>query len=555
MSYEVEEILDLEQAKHKPDTGNEGPIDVNIKIVGELIESSINLFNRSNNVTVVSNVTEVVKESTSHRNVFESELIIPLYVIIFVLSVVGNCAVLLTLFKNKRMRTVTNVYLVNLAVSDLLLGVFCMPFTLVGQVLRTFIFGSIMCKLIPYFQAVSVSVAVWTLVAISLERYFAICRPLKSRRWQTQFHAVKMILIVWVVSLSWSSPILVVSSLLAMKKGYKCREHWPSKLGEQVFNIVLNIMMLLIPLLIMCVAYSLIMSKLWRGLRREMEHSNSCQRQMLDRAYSSPTINELMAKNNNSTTESNNLIPLRQFRNRLPKFIRSNVNKNGTAANNKPKDCIVQINTPPGRVSNNGYSHTVGSGNKLIRTGSLNQVNRGYSSEEEPTPIVQETRVNEDTYKFSRKTVRSNNMDKSIVAKKKVITMLFVMVTEFFICWAPLHFINTWYLFDPETVYKYIGSTGVSLVQLLAYISSCCNPITYCFMNRKFRQAFLSLFQTSRCCCVKNPQVEKTCPRNGIIKLPHIQSDASCNDSTIYVRRPSNPGRSELVELEAEERV
>lgn len=38
------------------------------------------------------------------------------------------------------------------AISDLLLGVFCMPFTLVGQVLRKFIFGSIMCKLIPYFQ-------------------------------------------------------------------------------------------------------------------------------------------------------------------------------------------------------------------------------------------------------------------------------------------------------------------------------------------------------------------------------------------------------------------
>lgn len=38
------------------------------------------------------------------------------------------------------------------AVSDLLLGVFCMPFTLVGQVLRNFIFGLTMCKLIPYFQ-------------------------------------------------------------------------------------------------------------------------------------------------------------------------------------------------------------------------------------------------------------------------------------------------------------------------------------------------------------------------------------------------------------------
>jgi hypothetical protein len=65
--------------------------------------------------------------------------------------------------------------------------------------------------------AVSVSVGVWTLVAISLERYFAICRPLKSRRWQTQFHAYKMIVVVWLASLIWNSPILVVSRLQAIK--------------------------------------------------------------------------------------------------------------------------------------------------------------------------------------------------------------------------------------------------------------------------------------------------------------------------------------------------
>jgi hypothetical protein len=81
----------------------------------------------------------------------------------------------------------------------------------------------------------------------------------------------------------------------------------------------------------------------------------------------------------------------------------------------------------------------------------------------------------------------------------QVIRMLFVVVAEFFICWAPLHVLNTWYTFSPEAVYNTVGSTGVSLVQLLAYISSCCNPITYCFMNRKFRQAFLGVFDCYKC--------------------------------------------------------
>lgn len=58
----------------------------------------------------------IVPKSTS--SVFESGLIIPLYVAIFILSVVGNSLVAITLAQNKRMRTVTNVYLLNLVSNE-----------------------------------------------------------------------------------------------------------------------------------------------------------------------------------------------------------------------------------------------------------------------------------------------------------------------------------------------------------------------------------------------------------------------------------------------------
>lgn len=74
------------------------------------------------------------------------------YVIIFIIAFAGNLLVVLTLTCSRRMRTVTNTFLINLAISDLLLGIFCMPFTLYGSITRNFIFGSVMCKMIPYFQ-------------------------------------------------------------------------------------------------------------------------------------------------------------------------------------------------------------------------------------------------------------------------------------------------------------------------------------------------------------------------------------------------------------------
>lgn len=122
------------------------------------------------------------------------------------------------------------------------------------------------------------SVAVWTLVAISLERYFAICRPLSSRRWQTQFHAYKMIGLVWLLSFLSNSPLLFVQQLQPLRGDTaKCREVWPTNTSERTYVIFLDIALLVLPLLSMGLAYSLIVSKLWRGLRREMRHS-SCQK-------------------------------------------------------------------------------------------------------------------------------------------------------------------------------------------------------------------------------------------------------------------------------------
>lgn len=97
----------------------------------------------------------------------------------------------------------------------------------------------------------------------------------------------------------------------------------------------------------------------------------------------------------------------------------------------------------------------------------------------------------------NQRTPHRTNTEKSLQNKKRVIQMLFVVVLEFFICWTPLYVINTIALFDQKWVYQTLGYTAISYCQLLAYSSSCCNPITYCFMNRGFRKACLNLF---RCC-------------------------------------------------------
>ncbi|XP_050039647.1 cholecystokinin receptor type A-like [Dermacentor andersoni] len=384
-------------------------------------------------VAVFTEFPDGVENSTSHPDSISAvdglpdaaDLIVRvcLYAVIFVFAVVGNVLVLVTLVQNKRMRTVTNVFLVNLAVSDLLLGVFCMPFTLIGSILRNFVFGELMCKFIPYLQAVSVSVSVWTLVSISLERFFAIVRPLQSRRWQTVSHAYRVIAVVWALSLVHVAPIAVLSQLIPTRTAgrQKCRELWHSDEAEKGFNLYLDSVLLVLPLLIMIVVYAIITRTLCVGIRLE----------------------------NRSVALG---IPMKSA-------VREN--DNGSSA------CSDSA-TPTGREEAS-FAMTTASTNK------------GSKFSRSANGVRCQTLL-----------VRGCNPERAQASMVRVIRMLFVVVVEFFVCWTPLYVVHTWSLYDPDTVYDWLGSAGVSVVHLLAYASSCSNPITYCFMHQKFRQGFLT---------------------------------------------------------------
>lgn len=82
-------------------------------------------------------------------------LVVTSYAIIFLLSIVGNILVVITLAVHKRMQTVTNILLLNLAISDLMMGIMCMPTSLIAYILRNFIFGEFLCFLQLYAQCES----------------------------------------------------------------------------------------------------------------------------------------------------------------------------------------------------------------------------------------------------------------------------------------------------------------------------------------------------------------------------------------------------------------
>ena len=93
-----------------------------------------------------------------------------LYVLIMLMSVVGNLFVVIVITKNKKMRTVTNLFLVSLAVSDMLIASLNMPFQLMFYVQNEWTLGDFLCKFVRYLQGVFIVASILTLTGIAIDR-------------------------------------------------------------------------------------------------------------------------------------------------------------------------------------------------------------------------------------------------------------------------------------------------------------------------------------------------------------------------------------------------
>lgn len=158
-----------------------------------------------------------------------------MYCLSFIMGFIGNLMSLrvLTSRRSRRLAGVsaTRSLLVNLAVCDLAVVCVCMPITLGNQIYTAWVYGDLLCRAVPFTQAISVSASVLTLTVISVNRYYSVRSPLKARSMFTRRRILATVAVVWTVSSMMCAPIAVMNRRREISFEtftiMVCQEEWP----------------------------------------------------------------------------------------------------------------------------------------------------------------------------------------------------------------------------------------------------------------------------------------------------------------------------------------
>ncbi|XP_019400413.1 PREDICTED: somatostatin receptor type 3 isoform X1 [Crocodylus porosus] len=197
-----------------------------------------------------------------------SGVLVPLvYLIVCVVGLVGNSLVIYVVLCHSVSESVTNVYILNLALADelFMLG---LPFLAAQNALSYWPFGSFMCRLVMAVDAINQFTSIFCLTVMSVDRYLAVVHPGKSSKWRTARVAKVVSTTVWVLSSVVVLPVVVFSDVpLGMST---CHIQWPEpasvwKAGFIIYTAALGFFG---PLLVICLCYLLIVIKIRSSGRR-----------------------------------------------------------------------------------------------------------------------------------------------------------------------------------------------------------------------------------------------------------------------------------------------
>uniref|UniRef100_A0A8D2JF50 Histamine H2 receptor n=1 Tax=Sciurus vulgaris TaxID=55149 RepID=A0A8D2JF50_SCIVU len=194
--------------------------------------------------------------------------------VLILITVAGNVVVCLAVGLNRRLRSLTNCFIVSLAVTDLLLGLLVLPFSAIYQLSCRWSFGRVFCDIYTSLDVMLCTASILNLFMISLDRYCAVTDPLRYPVLVTPARVAVSLVFIWVIS--------ITLSFLSIHLGWNSRGETKGNgtarrcqvQVNEVYGLVDGLVTFYLPLLIMCVTYYRIF-KIAREQARRINHMSS----------------------------------------------------------------------------------------------------------------------------------------------------------------------------------------------------------------------------------------------------------------------------------------
>lgn len=125
-----------------------------------------------------------------------------LFLLLDLTALVGNIMVVCyVMHRNPRLRTPTNIYILSLAITDLMIAVLVLPLTVGAHINSGWSFGTVVCRMQGYFLPVLLQISVYMMALAALNRYLCIVHSNLYRTYFTKRRTIFSIVAVWILTI------------------------------------------------------------------------------------------------------------------------------------------------------------------------------------------------------------------------------------------------------------------------------------------------------------------------------------------------------------------
>ncbi|OTF76849.1 neuropeptide FF receptor 1-like protein, partial [Euroglyphus maynei] len=148
-----------------------------------------------------NNNTNTNETSLEALDEYYQIFLIILYSFTACFAFISNLLTIIVIWKGKRCSRDLRKFLINLSVADLLMAIFTIPFTYTNYMLGRWIFFPSLCSIVNFAQLTTITVSIYTLIAIAIDRYMAIVHPLKKSKSWFKRHRTLIVILIWILGL------------------------------------------------------------------------------------------------------------------------------------------------------------------------------------------------------------------------------------------------------------------------------------------------------------------------------------------------------------------